>query len=59
MGGHDDVRDEDHVDVSVVFMFQVVVEIISVEGFFGYMGHTVQSGHSGDRHKTKNFHISK
>ena len=59
MGGHDNVRDEGHVDVSVVFMFQVVVEIISVEGFFGYVGRAVQSVPSGDRHKTKNFHISK
>eukprot|EP00957_Ditylum_brightwellii_P006208 470189-Ditylum_brightwellii.AAC.1 len=59
MGGHDDVRDEDHMDVSVVFMFRVAVEIISVEGFFGYVGRTVQSVHSGDRHKTKNFRISK
>jgi hypothetical protein len=49
MGGHDDARDEDHVDVSVVFMFRVVVEIISVEGFLmfltvlGYVGRAVQS----------------
>eukprot|EP00957_Ditylum_brightwellii_P039810 3014090-Ditylum_brightwellii.AAC.1 len=31
MGGHDDASYGDHMDVPVVFRFQVVVEIISVE----------------------------
>ena len=49
MGGHDDARDGDHVEVLVVFRFRVVVEIISVECFFmfltvlGYVGRAVQS----------------